>query len=584
MFIFKSLSLKKKFLIMNILAITVPVLLLGIVSFKISTSLVTEKVSLANRNTVVQLGEHIETIIKDVEETSLFLLQDARIVRLSNMSNRDTIEYYMLKRELESVFSQLCTSKSYLEFLLIKFFNGDTLVKRENSTSTNLKKTDMTITDADMELLRKYNGQGIWSYQDVDSDKYKYQITYSRLMKDITDQVSPFSYMRLYVNESALKRVYNQATNIEDSKIYIINGSDIVLSTNDEQYLGKKIPVMAGYRRLATNKSGYFSEDGMLMTYYKFSRNNWMIINTVPLRVLLHDNRAISGATVAGAFIGIIVGLVLTFVISNMIFRRLSKLEQVMKTIDSENFSVRAEVAGSDEIDGLAVNFNKMADRIKEMMDVVYLTEIEKQRSEIAMMQAQINPHFLYNALDTIYWMCRTEGADSAGKLVIALSRLFRMALQTGDGTCTLEEEVNCIGSYIEIQKERYRDKVSIDIIADRSLYKCRVLKMLLQPMIENILEHAFAGGETGGSAGIIIARDQDDLVYTIVDNGAGANQKKVEELMKTGDTAAGFALRNVNKRLTLAYGAGYSLKFISNPGEGTKVIIRQPVILDKSK
>ena len=244
-----------------------------------------------------------------------------------------------------------------------------------------------------------------------------------------------------------------------------------------------------------------------------------------------------------------------------------------------------------DEITELGLSFNIMIGRIRELLDAKVKEQENLKKAELRALQAQINPHFLYNTLDTIIWMTESKKTDQVIEIVRALSSFFRISLSKGRDWITIGEEVERTRSYLTIQKMRYRDILDYRIEMDESVAGNTILKLILQPLVENALYHGIKNKRQGGT--IVVRAQQwneNEILLQVEDNGIGFTPEKLAQLQAelnddSGDIKleSGFGIGNVNKRIRLYYGKQYGVSIKSEYQTGTCVSIVIPARRDES-
>ena len=278
---------------------------------------------------------------------------------------------------------------------------------------------------------------------------------------------------------------------------------------------------------------------------------------------------------------GLAIGV--SFWVSAGIARPIVKLRRLMEEAETGNLDVRFPDPPNDEVGRLGQSFNTMIGEIGKLLDQVYVEQQKKREAEFRILQAQIKPHFLYNTLDTIHWMAQEKGADDIVGIVDALTRLFRISLSKGRDVIRLEEELEHVTSYLVIQKIRYLDKFDYTIDVDPALLSLPVVKLTLQPLVENALYHGIKEKSGRGRLTLSARREGDALVLTVGDDGAGMGPQALEALEKNlkqdeDPSAQGFGVFSVHHRIRLVFGEGWGLSYQSAPGQGTVVSVRQPL------
>ncbi|MBC8062424.1 MAG: sensor histidine kinase, partial [Clostridiaceae bacterium] len=266
----------------------------------------------------------------------------------------------------------------------------------------------------------------------------------------------------------------------------------------------------------------------------------------------------------------------ITFVISSKITTPIKKLTKLMQKVEEGNLDVIANVKRKDEIGALGRSFNSMVSVLKTLIEEVYKNQISRKEAELRALQAQINPHFLYNTLDVIYWTSRIEGATKTGEIVNALAKLFRLALNKGDEITTVEKEVEHLQSYLIIQKMRYTEEPDIIVEVDQAIYPCKTIKLILQPLVENALIHGIGELDIKGIIRVTGKIIEGDILFEIIDNGIGMEEERIKEILE-GDIEEkkGYGIKNVDQRIKLYFGEKYGIKIYSEKGKGTKIEVR---------
>jgi two-component system sensor histidine kinase YesM len=262
------------------------------------------------------------------------------------------------------------------------------------------------------------------------------------------------------------------------------------------------------------------------------------------------------------------------------------ELRSLMKEAQEGNLGVRFEGRQEDEIGYLGKSFNAMIEEVQKLLDLVYKEQQSKREAELKILQEQIKPHFLYNTLDTIQWMAQEHDAQDIVKVVGALTSLFRIGLSRGKEMIRLSDELEHVRSYLIIQQARYEDKFDFSLRSDDDVMSLMVLKLLLQPLVENAIYHGVKERRGRGSI-LVEARRQDGmLLMRVSDDGAGMTPVKLEEVRAllsasrpAAEGLAGYGIHNVHERIQLSFGSRYGLSFESAPDHGTTVEILHPLV-----
>jgi two-component system sensor histidine kinase YesM len=275
--------------------------------------------------------------------------------------------------------------------------------------------------------------------------------------------------------------------------------------------------------------------------------------------------------------------IIAAYFFTSSIAKPVLNLRSLMKRVEHGDLSVRFSRAPDDEIGELGLGFNEMIERIQSLIDQVYSEQQSKRDAELRILQEQIKPHFLYNTLDTIQWMAQEHRVDDVVSMVGALTSLFRIGLNKGRELISLSDEIEHVQSYLCIQKMRYEEKFDYAIECDSTLRSRRVLRLMLQPLVENAIYHGIKEKRGHGRLSVDARVESGDLILSVMDDGVGMSDVSLallnESLEDGKPIAGGYGIHNVHERIRLTYGKPYGLYYKSVYGEGTTAIVRHPLL-----
>lgn len=292
---------------------------------------------------------------------------------------------------------------------------------------------------------------------------------------------------------------------------------------------------------------------------------------------------AISTVIICGILMG---ALMLSRKILTRITEGIQQLRHVTKKAGKGDFTVRARLENNDaEMKELGEGFNQMVERIGNLVEDIRVEQFNLRLTEQKLLQAQINPHFLYNTLDAIIWLAEADQNEQVIMMVSALSDFFRTTLSQGRDYISVQEEEAHICSYLQIQQFRYQDILDYEIHISPELYQFQILKLTLQPLVENALYHGIKNKRGKGYIRVEGRYEKENMIFSVEDNGMGMTPERLEQVRKSmapdagGEEPAGFGLRNVAQRIRLNYGKEYGIQVESVYGEGTRMQITIPSI-----
>jgi two-component system sensor histidine kinase YesM len=272
---------------------------------------------------------------------------------------------------------------------------------------------------------------------------------------------------------------------------------------------------------------------------------------------------------------------------SARISKPIKRLERSMAKVEQGDFDIHIQVSGKDEVGRLSRRFNLMVSRIGQLRDQIIEEQETKRKNELEVLQAQINPHFLYNTLNSVVRMAGVGRKEEVITMITSLSKFFRISLSKGKTIITVQEELEHVRNYLIIQKMRFKNKFEFEIEAEEAVLACKTLKLILQPIVENAIYHGIESMADVGHIRITAAAVEDRLCLRVQDNGLGIPPQKLQQLLtgvgvgKAGE-APGVGLRNVHERVKLYFGDTYGVQVESQLEEGTAVTIWIPLVKEE--
>ena len=322
-------------------------------------------------------------------------------------------------------------------------------------------------------------------------------------------------------------------------------------------------------------------DDSKVYTFRRSEKTGWTVVGVSYLSELMKNRESMQNAYFLSGLILFAAAILLASLISGEISRPLKQLQQSMKEVEKGNFDVEKIVIDADnEISDLGTTFRIMTERIRKLMDENVREQKEKRKSELNALQSQINPHFLYNTLDSIIWMAESGKNQEVVLMTSSLARLLRQSISNEDEIVTIEQEISYTKSYLTIQKMRYKDQLEFEIDVQPESLHMPIVKLVIQPLVENAIYHGIKYARNKGMLMISVRIRREKLVITIADNGPGMEPEVVKHILEKpdrGGKTGKVGVYNVHNRLQLYYGSQYGLSYESAPGAGTMVFVTIP-------
>ena len=333
-------------------------------------------------------------------------------------------------------------------------------------------------------------------------------------------------------------------------------------------------------------ENGTYIKSNVIYTVNSLQNCDWHIVGVCYVDEMITNKveRVVSSLVVILAIV--LAGTVfLGSVFSDLFSKPVTSLVRAMGEFEGNSAEfVYHPVTGTKEISALSDSFEHMAVRIQKLMEEVRQEEISLRKTELKALQAQINPHFLYNTLDAIAWMCEAGRNEDAVEMVNALARLFRISISRGHELIPIEKELQHAQSYLHIQNFRYKNQFRYQFDVDEACLSYYCNKITLQPIIENAIYHGMDRMVDEGMIRISIHQSEDKIIFTVEDNGVGMTEEQCEEVLKKERSdRAGIGIKNVNDRIKIYFGEEYGLTIKSELDEGTCVTIMMPKVTEGS-
>ena len=438
------------------------------------------------------------------------------------------------------------------------------------------------------EILENYNNMMWLSVKHGENDIY----TYSRDDKNVFYRTIYDFRLHKVIGIVVIGASKNQFTDmckheINDDREGIIVldklGGELCRSGKIDKAIYQKITSEKFVYKNYKERKKYFRLNGYNIITNQKTENGCIICKVVP-KYNLKDHFFEVVIVPILLLIGMLLILFpILIMISRVVTKPLGKVSDAIKEFSKGDFEQRVDVTTKDEIGEVAECFNKMVSDIKSLIDENYVITIKERESELNALQSQINPHFLYNTLDSLYWQATGEGQDELADSILALSDLFKLVLSRGSSMVSVERELELIDRYLQIQKMRFSKRLEYSIEIDDQVKDLVIPKLIIQPFVENAIVHGLENITTTCSVEVNASRQGDYIHFVISDTGIGMTEEEMASLWEDNKQYANqrigrYAIKNIKERLQIKYNDDFELKIESEKGKGTKVIINVPI------
>lgn len=438
-----------------------------------------------------------------------------------------------------------------------------------------------------LQQVKKMDGKILWKYSGVDRGYSDPGITGFRAVRNIQGPtLAPIGVFSLTISESMVRESIENIRMGQTGNVIILDSGGTVISSIDRSWIGKQMEP-AFIQKLSKHDIGSFSYPlaGTLsfVAFHRSAETGWGILGIVPYNEMTPGLSDVLRQNILLAIGWIVVSLLLAIVITKTISNPIRRLIQAMFKVqrgDLNDLRFSEYKNGNREIKILNNSFLQMTHRLRELIEQVYEKELSEKKAQLKALQAQINPHFLYNTLDTIYWMLYVKKDEETANLLVSLSNILRYSIEGSGPKVTMDQELAHIKDYLSLQSARFGKRMSYVINVEPGLEQAHVLKMIIQPILENAIFHGLETKEEHGQVIISISRIDGDINISIIDNGIGMPAEKQKLLLSGEEIQSSVGLQNVHRRLRLTYGPPYGISIRSRIGEGTEVILTFPYML----
>ena len=518
-----------------------------------------------------QTTNNLENNIQKIEDINLQILTSQTVQDQLKIVNEQSLDTYGLQQCRQRIERELTTDGLYASYVVsvsvISLEGIEFSVKKEETIGTLFGFTEEEIYEA--------NGTSLWGLAG-DTDR----ICVAKAILDF-DTMRPIGYINIVYENSYFSSILEDNSTEYSAASYIVNDQGRIMSTNNSPYQGTEFPMDIQILR-KQDEAVYDMMNSTQAFYYVGEEmpNHWTLVQAVSVKEFYGNlNRQIfTAAAVVFAMLGI--SLLFVWIATSHIAKPTRELLESMKTLGKENRYPRVKVVSQDEIGMIGTEYNKMAENIETLIEKVYKMELAQKQAELEFLQMQINPHFLYNALDTISWKALGEGNLEVSEMSIALAELLRATIKK-ESFIPLKEEMTTVRDYLYIQEQRFGDKISVAYQVEDNVEKYQVPNFILQPLIENAIIHGLEPKLEKGRLLIRIRKEEDRLYFLVADDGVGMSVEEIETLYaqcEENDTSKSIGIKNVYRRLILCYGEESRLYIKSKKNKGTEIQFSIPL------
>jgi two-component system sensor histidine kinase YesM len=568
-------SLRLKLGIIAVILIAIPMLAISMTYTKTVKEIISKKYTETAIQSVYEAGEQIDFILRDVEEFSTVIISDTELLEKAEKPDKYNVD------EFNTLLRSFILSRDDIEVIDI------VLPKGKYSIGANMIDSKMSV----QEELQESSGQPVW----LDTESHvieilsgKFHKNYFALGRKIINYntLEDLGYLVINLEEVMLEQAYKSLLDNQFEDIYICDDTGTIISHTDKKKIGSTIkfkPYAESILNTDKQKGHFEFTEGVdkVAIYSMIQSTGWKIIKTIPTNYLYKEINIIQRDFLIGGVIYGVAIIIFMIFFSVRYTDPMMKMMGVIKKVEQGDLTARTEISTNDEVGQLGKSLNKMIAEMGNLIDKLIKEEQEKKEVELEALHAQINPHFLYNTLNTIKWMAKIQGNNSVSRAIVALIKLLRVSTNLGTDKITLKEELEYVNNYVVIQKLKYNEGINIKLDIEESCMDRMMPKLILQPIVENAIIYGICEEHMDINIQIAAYKKDNELLIEIIDDGPGIQTEIVEEILRSKSDKNRFSkvgLNNINQRIKLYYGNEYGLSIESKLGVGTKVIVKIPI------
>lgn len=550
--------------------------IIGAVIYSISRSTIEKNYSNLRSNNLQISSRIVELQTEPIIEIGRSLLVDKVFRKIMQEETSDTPYFSgMNQLSLDKTLSSLMTLDENIAGMTVVNMNGNWRYFSKNSTVSSMANHFYTSGDLLeqpwVSMADEANGREVFvGYNvilpEIDTGSY----CFVKKLNNI-ENIQPLGYLVVHIRDNLLERAFTSSIEGYRTDRYMVvsqNGSEIILSSEEDAVSIENAHVDYLRQLAAIDQPDGDKNSRFIFSSVAIPRTDWEIVTYIERSELSQESAYIGRITMSVGALLVLVSFFISGFISSRISKPLKLLEKTIEDVGSGSRRITAEFDQS-EIGHIGRQFKQMVNENLDLQDRLLRSEIKEKEAELLLLQAQINPHFLYNTLDSLYFMALIRHDDEIAEMVQVLSNSFKLSLNKGERFITVDNELTRIREYMKIQNIRYNNRFELDIEADDEIRRKKILTFVLQPFVENSVYHGLEARIGNGFVRVICKKEQNQLRFIVEDNGIGIKDPASIE--------SGYGIKNVRERIQLLYGFMFGVQFEDRPGGGTRVIITLP-------
>ncbi|MDR6725607.1 two-component system sensor histidine kinase YesM [Paenibacillus amylolyticus] len=563
----------------------------GLITYRIHIDLFNEEVSRQYSLTAEQILARLDSRVNDMYKVTDYITLNPSVKNAIKAQEAGISSYDQMKLEDELDDQLYQVRLDAPEIMGLRIYDLKENVFSLGAFAGSFQQMNPSYLAEMVHKLEGTGGEYVWNRLDSDAfiqEEKTNWILAGRLMRSV--DLETYGVMLILFNTSLFESYLKDLRLNDEVAVYLFDTNGELLYAFHNQDADP--PPL---KELSIGATEIRDEQGTTHLYTKQTSDkaNFTLVSKVSLAQIQNKGKIIVKVAVFSAVASIVCSWLIITIISGRLLRPLASIVNAMKRVRDGQFNTRVQIETRDELGFIGERFNAMASRIDTLIHEVYERELSEKEAELKAIQAQLNPHFLYNTLSMFFWKFYMLGDEKSARLVTALSEMLQYTLEPVQRLTTLQDEMNQIEHYLQIQQARYQEALSIEISVPPELLRCQVIRLLLQPIVENVFVHAFADKRDNRYLDIRCSHQDgqdalpDMLIIEVSDNGCGMNTSVIERIMEpmapADEERQHIGMQSVLRRIELIHGEPYGVQIESKVNEGTLVRLRLPYQLGEN-
>ncbi|WP_229263678.1 cache domain-containing sensor histidine kinase [Cohnella cholangitidis] len=582
-------SIQTNMVLAFVILILMTILIMSITSYYLTKEAVKSKAQAYTTELVKQVNNNIKSYVNGMKSMSDLVVGNHAVQQyLSTTEFGSLQEEKKAKEAVADMLESMLVSRTDISSVNVIGYGGQFVSGRKDlELNPYIDITGLSwYTKA-----KEAGGESVISpshVQPVFKDRYPWVVSLSRELIS-RDGQTKLGVFLVDLNFSVMNDMVKEIRLGQRGYLFIVDSGGKIVYHPQQQLIYSNLKSEMIDQVLEIENGTFTSDEGSDSRMYTVQNSDfgWKIVGVSYVNELVDNQNEVRLSFIILGLICIVIAIVISVFLSQRVSRPIKQLQDSMKEVEKGNFDIHVSVPKTIEIGRLARAFNIMVGKIKELMSQTVLDQEQKRKSEINALQAQINPHFLYNTLDSIVWMAESNKSREVVLMTSALAKLFRASISKGEELVSIKTEIDHITNYLMIQKMRYKNKLDYQIEISDSIQHFLTIKVILQPIVENAIYHGIKMKHGPGLITITAEETEADIFLIVEDNGKGMDEDKLRTMLLPAPQQSegrGVGVRNVHERLQLYFGPQYGLTYKSSLDQGTTVYIRIPKSIPPAK